>query len=116
MADEFDKLESISMDDFKDLMHNIISDEHPEMNEPLVFTPEPTDPAKVKDEPWDPGCGRYASDIPGVAQFAEDAGLSPAAYVRREEGTYSSESNHFLCDMCYIRAGQPSSPSGWKCP
>ena len=34
-------------------------------------------------------------------------------YVLAEEGTYCKENNKFLCDACYIRLGQPSSPEGW---
>lgn len=67
-------------------------------------------------EPFDPGCGRYASQIPGLGEFAEDANLSRADYVRREEGTYNPDTNHFLCDACYITAGMPTSSTGWKCP
>ena len=33
-----------------------------------------------------------------------------------EEGTLNRENGHFLCNMCYIKAGMPSSPYGWKCP
>lgn len=36
--------------------------------------------------------------------------------VLMEEGTLNPENGHFLCNMCYINAGMPSSPSGWKCP
>jgi hypothetical protein len=37
-------------------------------------------------------------------------------FVRKEEGTFNQENGHFLCDPCYIKAGQPSSSSGWVCP
>lgn len=33
-----------------------------------------------------------------------------------EEGTLNRENGHFLCNMCYIKAGMPTSPSGWTCP
>lgn len=33
-----------------------------------------------------------------------------------EEGTLNTENGHFLCNACYIAAGMPSSPSGWRCP
>lgn len=33
-----------------------------------------------------------------------------------EEGTMNRENGHFLCNECYIKAGCPSSPTGWKCP
>lgn len=105
----------IPMDEFKQKLRGILAEGHPEINEPLVFKPEPAQ-SKYAGEPYDPGCGNYASQLPGVVMYAEDAGMSPADYVRREEGTYNPESNHFLCDMCYIQAGQPTSPAGWKCP
>ena len=37
-------------------------------------------------------------------------------YVRVEEGTYNRENGKFLCDLCYLKAGTPSSPTGWVCP
>ena len=84
-------------------------------NSPLKWHDEPTDPAQIKDEPWDPGCGRYASQMTGLGYFTEE-GQSNADYIRKEEGTYNPETRHFLCDDCYIKAGMPTSPSGWKCP
>lgn len=33
-----------------------------------------------------------------------------------EEGTLNRENGHFLCNECYIKAGMPSSPTGWRCP
>lgn len=37
-------------------------------------------------------------------------------YVRQEEGTYNLKNGRFLCDDCYIKAGMPTSPTGWVCP
>jgi len=37
-------------------------------------------------------------------------------YVRSEEGTYNPVNGHFLCDACYIKAGMPTAPGGWRCP
>lgn len=37
-------------------------------------------------------------------------------FVINNEGTYNPRNGHFLCDICYIKNGSPSSPSGWKCP
>lgn len=37
-------------------------------------------------------------------------------YIKREEGTYNPENGHFLCTPCYVKAGCPSSPRGWKAP
>lgn len=35
--------------------------------------------------------------------------------MRQEEGTYDSATGAFLCDPCYVRAGQPSHdfPQRW---
>lgn len=43
-------------------------------------------------------------------------GYTRAEYVRAEEGTYNPTNGHFLCDRCYIEAGMPSAPGGWRCP
>lgn len=69
-----------------------------------------------RSQPFDPRCGRHPSEIPVYVDYARDYGLSPDAYVRQYEGTYNHENGHFLCDECYIAAGMPSSPTGWKCP
>lgn len=37
-------------------------------------------------------------------------------YVWQEEGTLNPMSGHFLCDDCYIKAGMPTGPGGWKVP
>lgn len=63
------------------------------------------------------GCKREPAEIaeycdPEVIEGFPD----PASYVRSEEGTYNPKNGHFLCTECYIRAGQPSSPAGWKAP
>lgn len=65
---------------------------------------------------FDPSCGRVPADIPSVRVFAAEQELTPEDWVWAEEGTLNPSNGHFLCDDCYIRAGMPSSPSGWKCP
>ena len=72
--------------------------------------------ADLSDEPFDPYCKRKASDIPDVQAYAEAAELSPAAWVRSEEGTFNEASNHFACDECYIRLGMPVAIPRWVCP
>lgn len=71
------------------------------------------------------GCRRRPYQIPHFAEIASEVGgrelLTPEdldAWVRREEGTFNPETNRFLCDPCYIRAGTPSlhQRPGWKCP
>jgi len=78
-----------------------------------------------RDHPHDPicvGCARRPHEIPGYvdAVEADIAGIPTEDdikhYVMDEEGTYNSANGHFLCDMCYIYNGSPSSPTGWKCP
>ncbi len=63
------------------------------------------------------GCDRDAEAIPDVVEYAE-ANEYPTAdeFVRCEEGTYNPANGHFLCDPCYIRAGMPTAPGGWKAP
>lgn len=74
------------------------------------------------------GCSRRAADIPGYADpallreyYGEhpplcSPGESLAEAFAREDGTYNPASNHFMCDGCYVAAGCPSSPGGWKAP
>lgn len=63
------------------------------------------------------GCDRDAGDIPDLVEMAKINDYpSAAAFVRGEEGTYNPINGHFLCDTCYIRAGVPSSPNGWRAP
>lgn len=58
------------------------------------------------------------SDDALVAQYGVPAPDPEEVWdvIRSEEGTYNHENGHFLCTVCYIRAGQPSSPYGWTCP
>lgn len=72
-------------------------------------------------EPWCPGCERFAKDMVELNPYCDEVlgrnmREKRANYVRIEEGTYNPVNGHFLCDDCYIKAGQPSSPNGWKCP
>lgn len=63
-------------------------------------------------------CGRRPSQIDTYVYCAQecDPPISADEYVRTEEGTYNRDNGHFLCDDCYVDAGQPSSPIGWVCP
>lgn len=76
----------------------------------------------TKDQLIDPKCGRRPEEIPAYRLFArqyEDDDPTDdeiRQYVLDEEGTLNMENGHFLCDDCYIEAGMPSSPTGWKCP
>lgn len=62
------------------------------------------------------GCDRDASEIPDVVAYAEAIETTPNEFVRYEEGTYNPLNGHFLCDACYIAAGMPTAPGGWKAP
>jgi hypothetical protein len=62
------------------------------------------------------GCGKKPSELREYVDMAEEEGMTPDEYVRREEGTYNRENGHFLCTPCYVKAGQPSSPRGWRAP
>lgn len=67
-------------------------------------------------EPYDPRCNRKPAQIREYALAAEDCYMTADEYVRREEGTYNQYNGHFLCTACYIAAGMPTTPDGWKCP
>jgi hypothetical protein len=62
----------------------------------------------------DPYCGRSPEQIPEYVQMARESNMSPAEFVAQEEGTFNTENGHFCCTECYIKLGQPSSPTGWK--
>lgn len=74
------------------------------------------------------GCLRCASEMSELDQFILGEGESDTMrpctgeereeYIREEEGTYNASNGHFLCDICYMDAGMPTSelPMGWKCP
>jgi hypothetical protein len=68
----------------------------------------------------DPICGRRAADMDDYDSFIDREDLSKPAtpeqrvdYVLNEEGTYDPASGQFLCDSCYIKAGQPSGRTRW---
>lgn len=72
-------------------------------------------------DPYDPMCERFARDMAELDMWTErkprvPKKLARIAYIVEEEGTYNPENGHFLCDDCYINAGQPSSINGWRCP
>lgn len=58
-------------------------------------------------------CRRLPADISSVATFAEMNGTSPDGFIRAEEGTFDPGSGLFLCDQCYIKAGQPAGRVQW---
>ena len=62
------------------------------------------------------GCNKTPDQLSEYIDAAADAGMTPDEYVRSEKGTLNRDNGHFLCTDCYIRAGMPSSPTGWKAP
>lgn len=75
------------------------------------------------DNPADPiciGCACRPYQLDEYRDAMDDpAGASDAeviAYAIANEGTYNPANGHFLCSLCYIANGMPSSPRGWRCP
>ena len=91
-----------------------------ELNAPTGVTAEEQD--RIADgEPYCFRCGKPASSFISGAMMAEDdEPISPAEYIRREEGTYNRDTNRFACDACYIAigmpVGEPGNDYGWKAP
>ena len=52
-------------------------------------------------------CGCTASELNEYIDMAKEEGMTPDEYLRREEGTYNSETNLFYCTPCYIAVGMP---------
>lgn len=58
------------------------------------------------------GCMKPPNEIPDIVVMARAEGYqSPDAFVMAEEGTLNTANGHFLCDACYIKAGQPANPA-----
>lgn len=73
------------------------------------------------------GCGKrpaeligYTAAVTALNEHREDNGLPGDVtvddYVWDEEGTLNRTTGRFLCDGCYIAAGMPTAPGGWKVP
>lgn len=69
------------------------------------------------------GCGKGPLELGGEYRhpIMDDEDNTPTDqevldFCWSEEGTMNYENGHFLCNACYIKAGMPSSPTGWKCP
>lgn len=62
------------------------------------------------------GCQRPPAEIDEYRDAAAEELISADEYVRKEEGTYNPDNGHFLCTVCYLKAGMPASPQGWTCP
>lgn len=66
------------------------------------------------------GCQRRPANISEYIEAAEESGMTPDEYVKRQEGTYNRANGHFLCTSCYIDEGMPTSldptKPGWVAP
>lgn len=62
------------------------------------------------------GCKAMPSELHEYSPEATGEDMSAEDYVWQEEGTLNTRNGHFLCTKCYIGAGMPSSPTGWKAP
>lgn len=78
-----------------------------------------------EDNPDDPiciGCAKRPHELAEyVAMCMTEPGDEPTPdevrqFVICDEGTYNPTNGHFLCTPCYLKNGQPSSPSGWRAP
>ena len=60
------------------------------------------------------GCKHRPGDLDEYVNAAADDETTPDEYVKEEEGTYNPENGHFLCTVCYFKAGCPARPGGWR--
>jgi len=62
------------------------------------------------------GCEKTPDELIEYSTQSTGTDLTPDDYVWQEEGTLNEENGHFLCDSCYIKAGMPTTPRGWRAP
>jgi hypothetical protein len=62
------------------------------------------------------GCGKTPDQIEEYIEMAEEQEKTANEIVLLEEGTYNRKNGHFVCTLCYIDMGMPSSPTGWIAP
>jgi hypothetical protein len=62
------------------------------------------------------GCNKTPNQIQEYVDMGQVENMDPNQYVWEEEGTLNRTNGHFLCTTCYVAAGMPSSPTGWKAP
>ncbi len=62
------------------------------------------------------GCNRTPEEIDEYVELTEGEDATPDDFVWEGEGTLNKMNGHFLCTECYIEAGMPESPRGWKAP
>lgn len=78
-----------------------------DIDDPKYYDPE---------HPFCIGCEKFAEELSEYNKENTECELTPAQYVKQEEGTYNRENGHFLCTPCYCKAGMPSGPRGWTAP
>jgi len=59
-------------------------------------------------------CRKDPIDIPEYADHAKADNMEVHNWVQLEEGTFNHKLQLFVCTLCYIAIGMPSSPRGWK--
>jgi hypothetical protein len=69
-----------------------------------------------KPEPICTGCNKGPYQLYEYVEAAKENNMGINEYVEQEEGTYNKTNGHFLCTSCYVKAGMPSSPTGWVAP
>lgn len=52
-------------------------------------------------------CGQTPDALTEYRSLAEDEGITPDEYVRREEGTYAARTGLFWRTACYVALGCP---------
>lgn len=52
-------------------------------------------------------CGKEPHELSEYITAAISEGMTPAEYVREEEGTYNPETELFYCSPCYVKVGMP---------
>jgi hypothetical protein len=72
-------------------------------------------------DPQDPiciGCAKRPDEDERYKMCAAEEGITPLEYVVENEGTLNRTNGHYLCDMCYIKMGQPTGGRGqrWVAP
>lgn len=83
----------------------------------LTFATATTSNVSLPDvDPICTGCKLRPEQISEYVLVAAEYGLTPTDFVLQEEGTLNPANGHFLCTTCYVKAGCPSSPSGWHAP
>ena len=52
-------------------------------------------------------CDRKPHEIGEYVYCADDEGIEPEEFVKKEEGTYNPSTGKFYCTSCYVKIGMP---------